>query len=159
MHLSRIRAGAMVPERTPAAIAEVIEGVVARLRSTLERHVVRLLLREEIPAVAMDVVLIDQALTNLLENAARFSAPGSEIRVYATRWQDMVDVRVSDRGPGIRPEERERVTEPFVRGDVSQGTGLGLSIARAIVESHGGRLWIQETPGGGTTVAFRLPIR
>lgn len=159
MHLSRIRAGAMVPEKTPADITEVIEGVVARLRLTLENHSVRLLLREELPAVAMDVVQIDQTLTNLLENAARFSPAGSEIRVYATRWQDTVDVRVSDRGPGISPEERERVTEPFVRGDGSQGTGLGLSIARAIVESHGGRLWILATPGGGTTVAFRLPIR
>ena len=66
---------------------------------------------------------------------------------------------VADRGPGIPPEDRERVMEPFVRGDGSGGTGLGLSIARAIVESHGGRLWIRETPGGGATVAFRLPIR
>jgi two-component system sensor histidine kinase KdpD len=159
MHLSRIRAGALVPEKTPAAIGEVIEGVVARLRPALERRDVQLLLREELPPTPMDVVQIDQVLTNLLENAASFSPPGSEIRIYANRWEDTVEVTVADRGPGIPREERERAMEPFVRGDGSEGTGLGLSIARAIVESHGGRIWIRETPGGGATVAFRLPIR
>jgi two-component system, OmpR family, sensor histidine kinase KdpD len=159
MHLSRIRAGALVPEKTPAAIGEVIEGVVARLRPGLERHDVRLLLREDLPPTPIDVVQIDQVLTNLLENAASFSQPGGEIRIYANRWRDTVEVKVADRGPGIPPEERERVMEPFMRGDGSAGSGLGLSIARAIVESHGGRLWIRETPGGGATVAFRLPIR
>lgn len=159
MHLSRIRAGALVPEKTPAAIGEVIEGVVARLRPGLERHDVRLLLREDLPPTPIDVVQIDQVLTNLLENAASFSQPGSEIRIYASRWRDTVEVTVADRGPGVPAEERERVMEPFVRGDGSAGSGLGLSIARAIVESHGGRLWIRETPGGGATVAFRIPIR
>jgi two-component system, OmpR family, sensor histidine kinase KdpD len=159
MHLSRIRAGALVPEKTPAAIGEVIEGVVARLRPGLERHDVRLFLREDVPPTPIDVVQIDQVLTNLLENAASFSQPGSEIRIYASRWRDTVEVTVADRGPGIPPEERELVMEPFVRGEGSAGSGLGLSIARAIVESHGGRLWIRETPGGGATVAFRLPIR
>jgi two-component system sensor histidine kinase KdpD len=159
MHLARIRAGALVPERTPAAIGEVIEGVVARLRPVLEGHRVRLVLRQDLPTAAVDVVQIDQALTNLLENAARYSPPGTEISVYGSRFQDSVEVRVADRGPGIPLEERDRVLEPFVRGDGAQGTGLGLSIARAIVESHGGRIWIQETPGGGATVTFRLPVR
>jgi two-component system sensor histidine kinase KdpD len=159
MQLSRIRAGALVPEKTPAAIAEVIEGVVARLQPVLEKHRVRLLVREDLPMAPMDVVQVDQALTNLLENAARYGPPGSEISVYGARWEDAVEVRVSDRGPGIPPDQRDRVMEPFVRGDGTTGTGLGLSIAAAIVESHGGRIWIQETPGGGATVVFRLPVR
>ena len=159
MHLSRIRAGALVPEKTPAAIGEVIEGVVARLRPSLDRHQVQLLVREDLPPTPMDVVQIDQVLTNLLENAASFSPPGSEIRIYANRWEDSVEVTVADRGPGIAPEHRDEAMEPFVRGDGSGGAGLGLSIARAIVESHGGRIWIRETPGGGATVAFRLPMR
>ena len=159
MHLSRIRAGALAPEKTPASVAELIEGVVARLRPALDRHHVRLVVREDLPPVASDVVQIDQVLTNLLENAARFSPSGTEIRVYASRWEDSIEVRVSDRGSGIPPAARHEVTEPFVRGEGSQGTGLGLSIARAIVESHGGRLKIGDTPGGGTTVTFRLPLR
>lgn len=159
MHLSRIRAGALVPDKSPAMIGEVVEGVVARLRPALERHNVRLLVREDLPPALMDVVQIDQVLTNLLENAASFSPPGSEIRVFASRWRDWLEVRVSDRGPGVPPEQRAEVMEPFVRGEGSAGTGLGLSIARAIVESHGGRMAIGETPGGGATVSFRLPIR
>ena len=119
------------------------------------------MLRDNLPDVPIDVVLIDQVLTNLLENAAKFSPAGTTIAISATRWQDSVEVRVSDRGEGISREERERVFEPFVRGDheAAKGTGLGLSIGRAIVESHGGRIWIEGTPGGGTTVVFELPLR
>ncbi|HEX2031616.1 MAG TPA: ATP-binding protein [Actinomycetota bacterium] len=159
MHLSQIRAGALTPEKVRADLDELIEGVVARLRPVLRQHRIRLVLREGLPSVPMDVVQMDQALTNLLENAARFAPPGSEIAVYAARFRDEVEARVSDRGPGIPAEERERVMEPFVRGEATGGTGLGLSIARAIVESHGGRIWIRDTPGGGTTVVFRLPLR
>lgn len=160
LDLSRIRAGALVPVKAPASIEEVIEGVVARLQPLLAGHQVRLMLRDNLPPVPMDVVQIDQVLTNLLENAAKFGPPGAPITVSAVRWQDVVEVRVADRGPGIAPEERERVFEPFVREDrhAAGGTGLGLSIGRAIVESHGGRTWIEGTPGGGTTVVFQLPI-
>lgn len=160
LDLSRLRAGAVVPTKAPAAIVEVIEGVVARLQPVLAGHEVRLMLREDLPQVPMDVVQIDQVVTNLLENAAKFSPPGGLITVAAARWQDRVEVRVADRGPGIPPEERERVFEPFVRGERSAagGTGLGLSIGRAIVESHGGRIWIEGAPGGGATVVFQLPV-
>jgi signal transduction histidine kinase len=119
---------------------------------------VRLLLREDIPDVPMDVGQIDQVLGNLLENAVRH-APGSEVTVSAARWQRWVEVRVSDHGPGIPRGERERVFEPFVRGGSRDGgTGLGLSIARALVEAHGGRIWIEDAPGGGTSVVFQLPL-
>jgi two-component system sensor histidine kinase KdpD len=160
LDLSRMRAGALVPNATPASIEEVIEGVLARLQPLLAGHDVRLMLREDLPDVRIDVVQIDQVLTNLLENAAKFTPRGAPITVAASRWQETVEVRVADRGPGIPPTEREHVFEPFVRGDgqPSTGAGLGLSIGRAIVESHGGRIWIEGTPGGGTTVVFRLPV-
>jgi two-component system, OmpR family, sensor histidine kinase KdpD len=161
LDLSRIRAGALTPSVTPTPIDEVIESVVARMQPTLAGHDVRLMLRDNLPDVPIDVVLIDQVLTNLLENAAKFSPAGTPIVVSATRWQDSVEVRVSDRGEGIPRQERERVFEPFVRGDheAANGAGLGLSIGRAIVESHGGRIWIEGTPGGGTTLVFELPLR
>jgi two-component system sensor histidine kinase KdpD len=161
LDLSRIRAGALIPTTTPTAIDEVIEGVVARLQPVLAGHEIRLMLRSNIPDVPIDVVQIDQVLTNLLENAAKYSPRGTPITVAASRWQEVVEIRVADRGPGIPQEERERVFEPFVRGDTdtARGTGLGLSIGRAIVESHGGRIWIEGTPGGGTTVVFRLPLK
>jgi two-component system sensor histidine kinase KdpD len=161
LHLSRIRAGGLVPAKTPAAIDEVIEGVVGRLQPVLASHHLRLVLRDDLPETPMDVIQIDQVLTNLLENAAKFTVPGGEIGVYAARWQDVVRVRITDRGQGVPPEERERVFEPFYRaeGDTGPGTRLGLAIARAIVEAHGGRIWIEGVPGGGAAVLFDLPIR
>jgi two-component system sensor histidine kinase KdpD len=159
LDLSRMRAGALTPAKVPAAIDEVVEGVVGRLQPTLEDHEVRLMLRDNLPDVPMDVVQIDQALTNLLENAVKFSRPGSTITVSAARWHDSAEVSVADQGPGIPAAEREHVLEPFVRGERGSGTGLGLSIARAIVEAHGGELRIVDAPGGGTRVLLRLPLR
>jgi two-component system sensor histidine kinase KdpD len=157
LDLSRMRAGALTPARAPAALDEIIEGVVARLEPVLRGHEVRLLLRENLPEIPVDVLLIDQVLTNLLENAVRFSPPGKRITIAAARWDGGVQVRVADQGPGIDPGERERVFEPFVRGDGSSGTGLGLAIARAIVEGHGGRIRIGDAPAGGTAVIIELP--
>lgn len=160
MDLARIRAGALTPSKAPAPVEDVIEGVLARLQPRLEGRDVRLKIRDDLPDVPIDVVQIDQVLTNLIENTLKFSPLGSEIAISAARWQNAVEVRVSDRGPGIPPGERERVFEPFTRaaGDSSNGTGLGLSIARAIVQAHGGRMWIDTTPGGGTTFVFTLPV-
>jgi two-component system sensor histidine kinase KdpD len=160
LDLSRIRAGAVTPASSPAAIDEVVEGVVARLQPVLAGHRVRLMLRGDLPDVPMDVVQIDQVLTNLLENAVKFSPSGTVVTVSTARWHDTAEVRVVDHGPGIPNDERERVFEPFVRGEQGSatGAGLGLSIGRAIVESHGGRIWIEGTPGGGATIVFRLPL-
>lgn len=158
LDISRIRAGALVPAKSPGAIDELIEGTVARVRPLLDGREVRLMLRDDLPVLFMDVVQIDQVLTNVLENAVKFSPPGSPITVSAARWQDSVEVRVSDRGPGIPPDDRDRVFELFVAGDDQPGSGLGLAIGRAIIESHGGRIWIEGTPGGGCTVVFQLPV-
>jgi two-component system sensor histidine kinase KdpD len=160
MDLSRLRAGALVPSKRPTPIDEVIEGVLARMEPALRRHRLNVLLREDLPVVPADVVQIDQALTNILENAAKFSSPGSQITVQAARWEDTVQVRVADQGTRIPPELRERVFEPFVRGDgEAAGTGLGLAIARAVVVAHGGTIRIEDAPGGGTAVVFRLPLK
>jgi two-component system sensor histidine kinase KdpD len=157
LDLSRMRAGALVPSTEPTAIDEVIEGVVAHSEGVLADHDLRLMLRENLPEIPLDVVLIDQALTNVLENAARFTPAGRQISVAAARLQDGVQVRIADQGPGIPRDERERVFEPFVRGEGSTGTGLGLAIARAIVEAHGGTIRLGDTPGGGLAVVIELP--
>ncbi|MGH2678361.1 MAG: sensor histidine kinase [Actinomycetota bacterium] len=159
MDLSRMRAGALVPSKRPTPIDEVIEAVLARMEPQLHGHRLNVMLREDVPEVPADVVQLDQALTNILENAAKFSAPGSQITIQTARWHDTVQVRVADQGTRIPPELRERVFEPFVRGDgEAAGTGLGLAIARAVVVAHGGTIHIEDAPGGGTTVVFRLPL-
>jgi two-component system, OmpR family, sensor histidine kinase KdpD len=160
LDLSRIRAGAVTPNATLGEIDDVIEGVVGRLQTVLANHRIRLMLRGDLPEISMDVVQIDQVLTNLIENAVKFSLAGSAVTISTARWHNTAEVRVVDHGPGIPSEERERVFEAFVRGEQGSatGSGLGLSISRAIVESHGGQIWIEGTPGGGTTVVFRLPV-
>jgi two-component system sensor histidine kinase KdpD len=161
MDLSRLRAGALVPTVEPVPLEDVISSVVQRLKATLGGHTVRVRMRDDVPDVPVDVVQMDQVMTNLLENAVRYSPPGSEIGVSAVRWQDLLEVRVADRGPGIPAAERQHVFEEFYRKDVGGqrgGTGLGLAIAKAIVQAHAGSIWIEDTPGGGTTVGFRLPL-
>jgi two-component system sensor histidine kinase KdpD len=138
-------------------VDELIEGVVARTGYLLRDHDFRLMLRENLPEISLDLGQIDQALTNVLENAARFTPRGRPITVAAARWHDGVQIRIADRGPGVPREDRERVFEPFVRGEGSTGTGLGLAIARAIVEAHGGTIRLTDEPGGGTAVVIELP--
>lgn len=158
LDLSRIRAGALVPAKAPAALDELIEGVLARLQPVLGPHVVRVTLPDHMRDVPMDVMQIDQVLTNVLENAAKFTPAGKGIELKVEEDTDVVRVRVSDDGCGIPANRRVQVFEPFWRGEASSGTGLGLAIAQAIVDAHGGRIWIEGGRSVGTTVAFELPL-
>jgi two-component system sensor histidine kinase KdpD len=160
LDLARMRAGALQPSTEPLPIEDVIEAVLRRMEPVLRSFDVRTSIRPELPLVAIDPIQIDQTLTNILENAVRFSPPGSEIAVSVSTWEREVEVRIADSGPGIPAEDRERVFEPFYKRDAGLGrggTGLGLAIARAIVQAHGGRVRIQGTPRGGTAVVVRLP--
>ena len=162
LELARVRAGALVPAKEPTALDEVVESVLHRMQPALAGVRVRTMLRDA-PDVAADPVQIDQVVSNLLENAARFAPAGSEVVVSVAPWHSGVQVRVADHGPGIAPDDRERVFEAFARVDASDrdgsgGSGLGLTIAKAIVLAHGGRIWIEGVPGGGTAVSFELPV-
>jgi two-component system sensor histidine kinase KdpD len=161
LDLARLRAGALTPDRVQVDVEDVIGSVLARMRPSLKERNVRTLLRPDLPPVALDPTQIDQVLTNVIENAARFSPQGGTIVISASRWESFVEIRVADDGPGIPAEEREQVFQEFYRkdrGDGRGGTGLGLAIARAIVEAHGGRIWAEGSPTGGAVIAFRLPV-
>jgi two-component system sensor histidine kinase KdpD len=163
LELARVRAGALAPSKEPTALDEVVESVLHRMQPILGRVSVRTLLRDA-PDVAVDPVQIDQVLSNLIENAARFSPPGGEVVVSVAPWHSSVRVRIVDHGPGIGPADRDRVFEAFARVGASDrgesgGSGLGLAIAKAIVVAHGGRIWIEGVPAGGTAVVFDLPVR
>ncbi len=160
LDLARVRAGALVAAKQPGGIDEAIESVVHRMEPALSRVRLRTLVRPDLPEVPMDPVQIDQVLSNLLENAVRFSPPGGEILISVAPWRGSLQVRVADQGPGIPEGERERVFEPFFRRDTGArtGSGLGLAIARAVVLAHGGRIWVEGSPSGGTAVVFELPV-
>ncbi len=161
LDLARIRAGALIPRRVPTDVEEVAGAVVARMRPQLERVRVELQVPDELPEIAADPMQLDQVLTNLVENAARHSPPNGTVRIHLSREGASVRVRVADEGPGIPLAQREKVFEPFYRGREEPerpGSGLGLSIARAVVTAHGGRIWVEETAGGGTALVLDLPI-
>jgi two-component system sensor histidine kinase KdpD len=160
LDLARIRAGALTPTRQPAAMDEIVEVVLARMRPRLAAHTVTADLPPDLPDISVDPVQLDQVLTNLLENAGRHAPEGSEIRVSVVWGRDAVQVRIADEGPGIPLRERERVFEAFYRGSSSPetpGSGLGLAISKAVVVAHGGRIWIEDGEGSGCVVAFEIP--
>src|SRR4029453_2250095 len=102
---------------------------------------------------------IEQVLVNLLDNALKYTPPGSPIDVLATATDDNVTIEVADRGPGLPPGSEESVFEKFYRGDQgsARGAGLGLAICLGIVRAHGGRVWAHNLPGGGVAFLFTLP--
>ncbi len=111
--------------------------------------------------VKIDAGRIDQVLTNLISNAAKFSPPGEEVVVSVRRVKQHIRVSVSDKGPGIPTEMQEKIFEKFQQAETSgartkEGTGLGLSIAKAIMEAHGGTIQLKSKPGEGTTFWFDL---
>ncbi len=106
-----------------------------------------------------DPVLLERAVANLVDNGL-VHAEGAGLRIEAGAVAGRVDLRVVDRGPGIRPEDREVVFHPFQRSGDSEnrvGVGLGLAVAHGFVEAVGGELDLEDTPGGGTTMVVRLP--
>jgi two-component system sensor histidine kinase KdpD len=126
-------------------------------------HAVTLQVPDEDVHVLADTSRMEQVLNNLLENAARYSAPRSLIEVGLTTDDGHALVSVTDRGDGIPLEELEQVFELFHRGQNARqrgihGTGLGLAICRGIVEAHEGRIWADSIPGRATTFSFSLPL-
>jgi two-component system, OmpR family, sensor histidine kinase KdpD len=159
LDLTRIRSGALAPERVPVPVDDVIEDALAGLRRPLADHRVEVMVRSDVPLMHVDPVQVGQVFRNVLQNAGKFAPDGTAIRIAASTWRGAVEVRVADRGPGIPSPDREAVFREFFRsGDGRRaGTGLGLAVSKAIVEAHGGAIWAEETPGGGATIVVRLP--
>jgi len=162
LELSRIRAGALDVQRQAVDLRDLAQAAIRRLRPLARAHRIRLDVPLELGDVEVDIEMIEQVFGNLLENALRFAPPGSEILVSARPVVDPpgVQVCVADHGPGVPAAERERIFEEFTRIDArpdSTGTGLGLAIVHALVTAHGGRVWCEETPGGGATFVFVVP--
>jgi two-component system sensor histidine kinase KdpD len=124
-------------------------------------HRVEVHLPRDLPLVRFDALLIERVLVNLLENASKYTPPGSTVTLSAEVAADKLKVSVTDDGPGLPLGSEERVFQKFTRGDresATPGVGLGLAICRAIVESHHGKITATHRPAGGVTFAFTLPL-
>jgi two-component system sensor histidine kinase KdpD len=157
LDLSRLQAGAAQPRRALRSL----DGIVVQALAGLVGHErVEVALPTDLSLVDVDAAQIERVLVNLLDNALKFSPPGSAIRVHARAMGDQVVVRVDDEGPGVPAAELERIFEPFrhTAGQVGRkGTGLGLAIARGFAEANGGRLFARQRPGGGASFVLELP--
>ncbi|HSS44028.1 MAG TPA: ATP-binding protein, partial [Thermoanaerobaculia bacterium] len=161
MEVVRLDSGVARPRREVVTCAEIVEASVARFGTSLSAHSLFIdIARPEI-RVEVDPSQLTEALGHGLENAARYSPAGSQIRVSASVDGGSAFLRVADQGAGIPPSERERVLDRFVRlPTVSEvpGTGLGLSIARSLVEMNGGKLRLAGAQGGGVLFEIELPL-
>ena len=163
--LSRTDSEALSLQREPVDLASLARETCERLAPRSRAEGLTLEVEEEprLPQVLADRDRIEQVLVNLLDNAIKYSPPGGVIRIRAAACPEgMVCVSVEDQGIGIPMVELERIGERFYRADKARsraqgGSGLGLAIARALVEAHGGRLWLESKEGRGTTATFSLP--
>jgi two-component system sensor histidine kinase KdpD len=158
LSLSRIEAGALQPDRQAVAVDELITDRISRLDRVLSSVRLQTDVATDLPLVDVDYVQMDQVLTNLLENAARYAPPGSSVRISAHRADSTVTVSVTDEGPGINQAEQATIFEPFRRATGSSSTGIGLAICKAIVEAHGGHIAVENLAGGGACFSFTLPV-
>lgn len=165
MALARIEAGEIQLRREWSSLDEIITAAMKRAAPLTKAHLIELWLSDDLPSVRVDERAFAEVIYVLVENAVKYSPPGSLIRVAAERGSGkMVQLVVEDQGPGIPVELRERVFDKFFRamrdGDHGSpsGTGMGLAIAHGIVEAHGGRIGIEDGPEGrGTKFVVALP--
>ena len=163
--LSRIEAEKFTTPTEAVDLEQLIEVSVesAKRMADERRSALVCKIEPDLPSIAADASQILQVLDNLITNALRYGEHGTPVTVSATLEDEMVHLKVADRGEGIAPEHIKRLTERFYRVDTSRsrslgGTGLGLSIVKHIVERHRGRLTIESKLGKGTTVHVLLPI-
>jgi two-component system sensor histidine kinase KdpD len=161
LDMARLQAGGVTLNRQWHSVEELVGSALQQESSLLARHKVEVQLPADLPLVRIDAVLLERVLCNLLENAAKYTPPGTVVEIGARTADDKVEVWVADNGPGLQPGSEERIFGKFVRGDkesATPGVGLGLSICRAIVEAHGGSIQAGSRPGGGARFAFTLPL-
>jgi two-component system sensor histidine kinase KdpD len=163
LSMSRIEAGSLQPARQAVPIDELLDDRVRRLAQLLRDTTVIVDAPSDLPLVSADYTMVEQVVTNLLENASRHSPPHAEIAVSAKPSADFVAVSVTDQGPGLDPTDVERLFRPFERGVESRSVGLGLAICRAIVEAHGGTIDVESANGdggrpSGARFTFTLPV-
>ena len=157
LDMSRLQAGVIHAVNRPVFLEDVVAQALASLADTDDIEVA---VPETIPAVEADPALLERVVANVVANAVAWSPADAPVRVEAGEVNGRVHLRVIDRGPGIPPEDRTKVFEPFQRlGDRSSlaGVGLGLAVSRGFVQAVGGDLRLDDTPGGGLTVVIDLP--
>lgn len=161
LDMARLHAGQVTLNKEWQPIEEVIGSSIKLLGRALADHPVKVSLAKDFPLLEFDAVLIERVFCNLLENAAKYSPPGSPIEIAVRLHERRAEVAVGDSGPGFAVDQGGDLFEMFVRGEhesLTPGVGLGLAICRAIVDAHDGTIAAANRPQGGACVSFTLPL-
>jgi len=162
LDMTRLEAGAVQIKKEWQPLEEVVGVALARLDAQLEGRPVTTHLPTDLPLVALDSVLIEQVLINLLENALKYTPAATPIEISAQQIDKAVIVHVSDHGPGVAEEVKTHIFDKFYQAhpkDARRGSGLGLTICRGVIEAHGGRIWVDNREeGNGAVFSFSLPL-
>jgi two-component system sensor histidine kinase KdpD len=161
LDMTRLEAGVLNLRPQPSELQDVIGTSLGQLDARLAGREVRVEVPEAFPLVSLDYVLIVHVLSNVIDNALKYSPEGSPLEILAQVKKNEMLISVLDRGLGIPEGDQERVFDKFYRvqrPDQVTGTGLGLAICKGIVEAHGGRIWARNRDGGGTVLTLALPL-
>jgi len=162
LDLSRIEGGALQAEKEWYPIDEPIHDVLGRMQPLLQGRAITISIPADLPPVELDYLMIDQVLTNLLENVLRYTPAGSPVEIAVRASSTEIILSIADRGPGIPQTDLERIFDKFYRVRDSKqstsGTGVGLAVCRGLIDAHGGRIWAENRPDGGAIFRFTLPL-
>lgn len=165
LDMSRIEGGALKAEKEWYPLEDLLHDVLGHMQAALQGREVKLDIPADLPPVPLDYLQIDQVVTNLLENAVRYTVPSSPLEIAAQVVDDHIMVSIGDHGPGIPPYDLERIFDKFYRVSGAKrkatsvmGTGLGLAVCRGLVEAHGGHIWAENRAEGGALFHFTLPL-
>jgi two-component system sensor histidine kinase KdpD len=157
LDMTRIQAGVLEVRRRAQAVHDLVMDTVVGIRPSVGSRQVVVDVAGDLPTVNVDRALIGQVLGNLIENADRHAPPDTPVTVVGELDANgRVTISVIDRGPGVPADQREAVFETFVRFDTGGRSGLGLAIAKAFVEAHGDRIWVEDAADGGAQFRFTL---
>jgi len=161
--ISRLEANALEVKKKKVNLSDVIKAIKDRLDNLTVKHRLHINIAKEITTLNIDEGRIGEVLTNLVENAVKFSDDDTDIYIKATHNNKKATISVADEGIGISPELHQKIFERFFQGDGRKagrrkGTGLGLAICQGIIEAHGGKIWVESKPGSGAKFSFSLPL-
>jgi two-component system phosphate regulon sensor histidine kinase PhoR len=165
LNVSRIEAGrALDLNPKPVQLPALVEKIATAQKSYTDRHNIKVDLDEDLPVIVADEDKVDQILTNLTNNAIKYSPKGGEVTISGRRDGDGVAISISDQGMGIPKDHLPRIFDRFHRVDNRDtrevgGTGIGLYLVKHLVEAHGGKIWVESEIGKGSTFTFTLPSK
>lgn len=158
---TRLQAGVLSMNLSDLALNTLIEKIAQKFQTQTTQHSIIVDLPDDLPVVMADENRISQLISNLISNAIKYSPEGGDIRISGQTRSDKVIICVSDEGCGISPEDIPHVFDRFYRSEdakkKTKGAGLGLYLARAVVEAHGGQIWVDPKAEKGTRICFSLP--